>query len=530
MHIKNALFLAFLTPLACGADDEAGGTGNNDSEAGASDGADSQGDGDSDAATEGTTEGEPEWEPVIARGIGIDWVEANQAVGVRVGAEGAEVGGEGRTAFLLARRPTLMRAFWSLAEDWEPREIEARLRLHFPDGTEEVLTDRKLIDRDSSERVLSDSFFFGVVSEKAVPGLKYDVELYETGPGFEEVTAAPHGARLPTEGTAYVGIEDSYQVLKAVVVPFDYDDGEGCSGLPDISEETMQLFQDYMYQMNPIERLDFEVHAPVPWNQPLNNFNELNEHMSQMRFDEGADPEVYYYGLIDICAFDLNGFGGQAYGIPTSTSQGDAYQRVSSGLSLDPEWSAELFVHEVGHSQGRRHVRCNGDEGGANPMYPFEGGALGEWGFGVLDFGLRHPTVNADYMTYCHPAWVSRFGWNETYPVIRELSSWEAEESQTSPEGRVVVGSLYPDGSSTWITVPGVVPPGAEGATVTLAGAGGESVAVAGAQVQPASEGAVIHVRANVPRDWSGVAQLRYQDGDQRIAVDVTDVAGTQRF
>lgn len=524
-----ALTLALGTLFGCtddGNGDESGGSGG---EAG------TDGSGETEAATgSGTGAGsdgggddtdDPDWEPTVARGIGVDWVEANQGVGVAIGLDGGEVGGDGRTAFLLANRPTMIRALWTRAEDWTPREIEARLRLHFPDGTSEVLTDRKTIDHEASLRSLGDAFLFGVVAEKVVPGLQYDLELYETEPGHEDASPAPTAARMPVEGTAHVGIEDSYQTLKTVVVPFDYDDGDGCQTSPDTSDATMQLFQDYMFQMNPIERLDFELHDPVPWNQALGDFNELNMYMSSLRNEENAPPEAYYYGLIDVCAYDLNGFGGQAYGIPTSATPGNAYQRVSSGLSLQPEWSADTFVHEVGHSQGRRHILCSGEEAGTNPSYPHERGALGEWGFGVLDFQLRHPTVNSDYMTYCHPAWVSTFGWNETYPVIKELSSWEGAQAP-HPDGTLLVGSIYPDGRTDWTTVRGAVE-GREDAQATFVGPDGRIVRHAAARIDPAADGDVLHVTLPVDEvDWTRVQRVVVTADDLRAAVAPVHIRG----
>lgn len=402
--------------------------------------------------------------PIPASGISIDWVEANQAVGVRIGADGGGVGGEGRTAPLLANRVALVRAFWEIEPDWEPREIEAHFTVNFPDGTSDTKIDRKLVEGESFIGNLNDAFYWGLMADEAQPGMTYHIELFETDPAFADpsVTEPP---RLPENGSeAYVGIEDSYQVLKVVIVPFNYDDGAGCATEPDLSEETMQLFYDYMYMMEPIDRLDITIHDNVDWDGALQSFVPLNQYMANLRVDEGADPEVFYYGLVDVCSGGLGGAGGLANGIPSDPTSPDvAYQRVSSGLSLpsNPEFSADTFVHEVGHCLGRRHVACSGEEGGPDPSYPIPGGDLGEWGFGVIDFQLRHPTVYKDYMTYCNPAWVSTWGLNKVYPVIRALSMWDedypgADAVRPTPSaGSVLIGNLLPDGSESWYTVPG---------------------------------------------------------------------------
>jgi len=400
-----------------------------------------------------------------ASDISIDWVEANQAVGVRIGENGGEVGGEGRTAPLLANRITLIRAFWTLSDDWQPREIEAHLTINFPDGTSDTKIDRKLVDAESFIGNLSKTFFWGLMADEAQPGITYHVELFEADPTNAD-PSVPEPPRLPVDGSeAFVGIEDSYQVLKVVIVPFNYDDGEGCATEPDLSEETMQLFYDYMYMMMPIDRLDVTIHENIEWDGALQSFVPLNQYMAGLRVDEEALPEVFYYGLVDVCTGGLGGAGGLANGIPSDPASPDvAYQRVSSGLSLpdNPEFSADTFVHEVGHSLGRRHVACNGEEGGPDPTYPIEGGDLGEWGFGVVDFQLRHPTVFKDYMTYCNPAWVSTWGLNKVFPVIRTLSTWDedfpgadAVRPPRTPSGAVLIGNILPDDSESWYTVPG---------------------------------------------------------------------------
>lgn len=420
----------------------------------------------------GSTTSEPA--DVVARGIAVDWVEANQGIGVKIGEKGAGVEPQDRSAFLLQNRIALVRAFWKLDPDFEPREIEARLHIYYQDGTQETLVDSKLIEGESFIGKLSDSFYWGLMEHQAVPGTKFRVELYEAEPGHEDEPEPETSPHLPRDGSkAWIGIENSYQVLKIVIVPFNYDDGADCVTQPDLSEETMQLFWDYMYMMNPVDQLDVEIHEAVDWNEPLSGFGQLNSYMSDLRFQEGAAPEVYYYGLVDVCAGGLGGAGGQAYGIPSDpTSMDAAYQRVSSGLSLDPEWSAETFVHEVGHSQGRRHVACNGEEGGPDPTYPIEGGDVGEWGFGVIDFGLRHPTVHKDYMTYCHPVWVSTWGWNKVYPTIKTLSMWDPDfpgNGAPSPRdysGSILVGFLPHAGEPIWHTVPGSVQEDPDGSAV----------------------------------------------------------------
>ena len=400
-------------------------------------------------------------------GIRIDYIEANQGIGVKIGENGEWVGADGRTAPIIQNRVTLVRVFWRVPNDWEPREIEGRVTFYLPDGETVEQSEVKMIMDDSFAGSLDETFNFGLQAEEALPGTGYSVELYEVDESFADpsVTEPP---RLPeNEESVLVGLEDSYQKLKVVIVPFNYDDGGSCVTSPDLTDETMQLYADKLFQMNPIDAQEIEIHESIDWDTELTDLSEINNFLSTLRFDEGAPPETYYFGHIDACSGGVGSASGLAHGIPSDPTMENAYQRVSTGLSYDPELSAETFVHEVGHTQGRRHVACSGEEGGANPMFPQEGGDIGEWGFGVIDFRLRHPTATKDYMTYCTPTWVSNFGWNRVYPTIQELSSWELEDGGgggdgtrlTEPygDGSLLVGTLIPGGKELWSTVPGGV-------------------------------------------------------------------------
>ena len=484
----------------------------------------------SDGTTGTPTTGGPEpFVPGPVRGgLEIDWVEANQGVGVAIGRDGAGVGGAERTSYLLQNRLTLVRAFWKpLPTDWVPRKIEGRLTITYGDGTPELVLKSKavMVDQESFIGSLDRAFYWGLMKEQVVPGIKYHIELFELEPGHEEFPEGANPPRVPYTGESFFGIEASDQVMKITLVPFNYDSGDGCKTTPDTSEATMKIFQDQMYMMNPLDKLDFTIHAPIDWTEKLTDFNELNSFMSKLRADEGAEPERYYYGLVDVCEGGLGGAGGKAFGIPQGGKVGDAYQRVSSGLSIDVDFSSETFVHEVGHSQGRFHVACKG-EGGPDFGYPWEGGEIHDWGFGIVSFKLYHPTVHKDYMTYCHPVWASSWGWNKVYPIIKILSSWD-DAGAPKPDslvGSVLVGSIYPDGKETWITVPGNV--NAE----DISAVHSVEFKIDGEVVQqPAAfltqpEGDVVLVVTEVPARWDHVTEMIRVAGPKRIGVPIAKI------
>jgi hypothetical protein len=389
---------------------------------------------------------------VPARSIVVSQIEVNQGVGIPIASGGRPLGPDERIAPIITRRPALVRAFWALDDDWDPREIEARLHLHHADGTLEVLSHTKLVQGSSPPTSLEHSFYWGIEAPWMEPGLRYHVELWEVGIDDDVGSEHPSSARFPDEGTTLLGVERDRMLMHVVIVPFVYD-AEGCVTEPDLTEATLQDFHDHLYALNPVEHVELTVRDPIVWSTKLESFGELNLLLSDLRFADGAPPEVYYYGVVDPCTSMLSGFGGMAHGIPIDpTSPDAAFQRVASGLS----GSARLFVHEVGHSQGRHHVACQGDEAWPDATYPHPTGSINEWGFGLIDFGLKHPTMHKDYMSYCAVQWVGAWGWNKVVPVIRTLSGWGSDEmDQEDGSGLVLVGLLLPSGREIWHTVPG---------------------------------------------------------------------------
>jgi hypothetical protein len=454
--LSTSCFL--ITALLTGCGDEPAGTGEDES------GASTGNEGPVVSTSEEPTTGEP-FVPVPARGgIKITQVEANPGVAVPIGVAGEPVAGAARNAFIPANRDTLIRAFVDVPDGWLAREIEGRLTLSGA-GVDVTKTKKVRVEADSFVGDLESSFYFGVEAEFMVPGVKYQIELWEADFGAEELPEPAEPAVALVDGPSFVGVQPEFTELRVVLVPVDYAFGE-CKTVVD-GEAHRKAFEDGLYQQNGIQSLDFQIHAPYKVDYDMGSYSGLNQlvnEMSQLRTLEEADDNVYYYGLFDNCnnCIGSDGIqGGCTVGLAaniTGSDRDDARDRAAVGQLNSG--AAETFVHEIGHTQGRQHVKCSGagvQAQGTDPSYPYADGRIGVWGFGVRDFKLRHPTANSDYMSYCGQTWVSDWQWNATYKRILTLTSWGTAGAAPPAGGDegVLIGAVEPDGNMMWWTGPG---------------------------------------------------------------------------
>ncbi|MBK7826626.1 hypothetical protein [Nannocystis sp.] len=519
--MRNALSASciFITAFAtgCGDDkagDEAGGTTEAASTSGGED----------------PTTGEP-FVPFPARGgIVITAVEANPGVAVPIGKEGAPVGGKDRTSYIPKGRDTLIRAFVDVPDDWTPRPIEARLMLS-GGGVDQTLQQTVTISEDSFVGDLTSTFYFGVHADVIVPGLKYQIELWEAAPGQEGLPEAPTPVALK-DGPGPVGVESAFTEMRVVLVPIDYS-YESCNQKVD-GEAQRKAFEDALFQQNGIASLELEVHAPYKVDYDMVSFGGLSQlvnEMSQLRTVEAADDNVYYYALFDSChgcIGDGGIQGGCTVGLAadiTGPDPGDAHWRAAAGQLIGN--AAETFVHEIGHTQGRQHVYCAGagvQAQGTDPTYPHEDGRIGVWGFGVRDYKLRHPTANSDYMSYCGQVWVSDWQWNATYNRIVTLSQWEKSGAgqPAGAGGGVLIAAVDPDGKQMWWTGPGGLSSSREASathSVIFEFTDGEVEAQAQVSVRPhyATRNIVAALPAGFDERELVSVKLRDEQGERRV-------------
>ena len=428
----------------------------------------------------GTTAALPPEEPLpFASGIRLDRLTANQGVQVDLVEDGVELSPADDDARLVSGRITLLRAFWSLHAGFTPRELIGRLVADYPDGTQLVQDFPLWVEGDSSDG--GASFQWLLQPDQVVPGIQYRVRLLDPDPDLASGEISDPPPILPLAGRGTLEVYDAPLQLQVVLIPVLHQlDGGEC--MPTIADEDVQAMREQLEQNNPVQEAIFTVGDPMPYTDPIGTsgtgFGPVLSALAERRAADDPAPNVYYYGLVDPCDGYPPGLLGQAIGIPPEPTMELAQQRIATGRwSGSGAAAAETFVHEIGHTQGRRHVLCSGGEAGTDPAYPHPQGRIGVWGFGIHDFTLRSPTGSRDYMTYCSNEWVSDYGWEQTLDIIEILTSWDAMDrpARTPGEG-LLMGALYPDGREDWWTAPGGLPP---------------SLATPGAAVEVTHEGVV---------------------------------------
>lgn len=426
------------------------------------------GTGDGNGQSEDTSdpdEGEETWGEgdgnEYARFFELSRVTANQGVAVEIGRDGEGVGGGERNAFLVSGRDTLIRAFWDeLDDDWVARNLTARLTVRYEDGSEDTAEDTVYVQGAADAGALDASFAWHLPAERVQLGMKYRVEVFETDSHNAVGDAPDPPPAIPISDPTWVGTQPEPLEIKVHIVPLRHI-FDGCESTPEISEQDLEQLGSALHQMNPTQRVTMSLaDEPLDYEFSIgeaSDFSGVLNALLQRREDDAPDPNVYYYAPVAPCDGGP-GIGGQAAGI-LGANRTNAWQRAATGLwPGSGEKSGPLFVHEIGHLQGRYHVACSGGEEGVDEAYPYEGGDIGGWGYAIDEGVLYPPDVAHDYMTYCTDRWVSDFGWNLTFETIKILTSWDYEDARPSPGERIVVGTLSPDSEQWWIQRGDVTP------------------------------------------------------------------------
>jgi hypothetical protein len=428
-----------------------------------------QGGASSSSAT--TTTGMPDPPPVTmvpAEGANITKISLYQGVELKLMEKGAAASSK---TPIVAKRDALLRVFFSVDGAYDKSPVTARLTL----GSGAPLEVVRTLSGTSKDATLSTSINFDIPAERMVAGLDYRVELLQpsTASGGNNPAAV-----FPASGSAALNVQSAGTSFKVELVPVVYK-ADGSNRKPDTSQNQLQAYKDAFYGFYPIPAIELTVHAPVQWAQSVdpngNGWGELLDGIAQLRANDNAPAEVYYYGIFSPASSANQYCGGgcvAGLGMVASSAQ-DTYSHAAIGLGFSGDIATETAVHEIGHTQGRNHAPCGGAQG-VDPGFPYAGAKIGVWGYDLVSKQLLSPSTTTDMMGYCSPIWISDYTYSAIFKRIKAVNNADVVYPPESLDRMYERVRIDAQGKATWLS-PQLLhtPPMSEEVSITVQSASG---------------------------------------------------------
>jgi hypothetical protein len=341
----------------------------------------------------------------LAQSLSITAIDAYQSIRVPL------FGGEpvADPAPLIAGRETLVRVFVAPQPGSSPVEVTAEVSVTGGQAPL-LLRDTRTLTRASTQAALDSTFHVTIPAGVLTDASALSVRLTVEQGGATVAAGAMHPAAWPAErSSAPLAARDEVGPLRIMIVPLRYDyDGSG--RMPDTSPEHLARFHDLIAALYPATEVQLSVHDTIGWDGSV-RFGNINQMLVQLKEDEQADDDLYYYAVIrptetfsQYCGRSCT--TGQSF---TTSDNADGVYRVGSGLGFPDEDRAWTLAHELGHMHGRGHAPCDVSFWSADGDYPHSGGLVGVWGWDARDGSLKDPADIADVMGYCDDQWVSDY-------------------------------------------------------------------------------------------------------------------------
>ncbi len=184
---------------------------------------------------------------------------------------------------------------------------------------------------------------------------------------------------------------------------------------------------------------------PTGWMDLLNQVTALHN-------QEDPGGTKIYFALVNI-ADAFPGYNDYYTGMSWLNSSLGSGSLTGTGWSGRPNGdsgASKTVTHEMGHTLGRDHALCRGDEDPVDPNYPYPGGSIGTYGLDVASGMLLVPGVYADYMSYCTNLWTSDYTFAGIESFWARAASEMARASRAAPVPSLYVsGTVRPDGTVT---------------------------------------------------------------------------------
>ncbi len=414
-------------------------------------------------------------EGTSAKGIGIGNIYINQGIQSELVVNSSFIPAGQRTAVLIGGRGGVIQAFWTIENNFSPREIEARLTIVDAIGQVSTFSNTKSISSSSTNSLgsLDNSFSFVLEGSEFPGNASFSIGFFEkAGNG----TGSDMGHRFPASGYQPFDVDGSDITMNMVFVT-----SAECTQPLLFTDELKAHLTSLIYNYFPISTLNIDFRE-----QPVADLYctpQSYSRIANLRLIEAPDPSTFYVKLIS-----HNQWGYSSGGVtpdPKHPSDID-YNRVCSAGSINAGGLDDFNTvpHEVGHMLGRWHpyeVGSSGRPSWDEVDYPYPSPyLLPQWGYGVIGGrGLvpvsQYQQSNADMkgqffepnklnygvMTTKIPKWTPAFTYNRSFMVLQDINAWSAASPHSinkySQQNLSLQGYLEMDGHWSWRIIEGGV-------------------------------------------------------------------------
>lgn len=307
------------------------------------------------------------------------------------------------------------------------------------------------ITAPSQEGNLASTLNFPLPANWIQPGVSYHIDLDP-----DKLTKDPvrSNNRYPLNGRMPFNFK-TVQPLNIMVVPVDYRPYPNSAAYYPQTNDLSYLTH-LLAKLLPVAEINYQLHPFYTYLSPSSDYNlvygngwiQLLTDLNTIHNSEDPVGMRNYFGLVN--SYSAHGCSGgciTGIGFLGNIKNPRANQTAVgwSGFGSNQSSASETMVHELGHNFSRRHVQCTGSESNIDPLYPYTGGKIGQYGFDGATGLLYQPGIYADYMSYCDPTWTSDY----TYWHISEFLNSRPLDIQFTPhptEALYVSGWISPEG------------------------------------------------------------------------------------